>query len=82
MSFPEDNSTSFYTAVLGYGFGEGWTAFVEPYGFFADGNSDHRFHTGLIYLFKNNLQFDVAAGWGLSENSPDSYLGFGASFMF
>lgn len=79
MLFPEDNTTSFYSAVVGFGFGNGWTVFAEPYGFFSDGESDHRFNTGLIYLAKRNLQFDIAGGIGLSDNSPDSYLGLGVS---
>ncbi|SNS77865.1 Putative MetA-pathway of phenol degradation [Ekhidna lutea] len=82
MSFPEDQSTSFYTAVLGYALADGWTLFAEPYGFFYDGNADHRFNTGIIFLAKNRLQFDVSAGWGLSDISPDSFVGFGASFGF
>lgn len=82
MNFPEDNSTSFYSAVLGYALADGFTLFAEPYGFFSDGNADHRFNTGLIYLANNNLQFDISAGWGLSDISPDSFIGFGAAFGF
>ncbi|MEQ9008893.1 MAG: transporter [Ekhidna sp.] len=82
MNFPEDLTTSFYTAVLGYAIADGWTLFAEPYGFFYDGNADHRFNTGIIFLAKNRLQFDVSAGWGLSNISPDSFVGFGAAFGF
>lgn len=82
VAFPEDNTTSFYTAVLGYGFAEGWTVFAEPYGFYADDTFDHRFNTGLIYLMNSTLQFDVSAGWGLSESSPDSFIGFGVGLGF
>ncbi|WP_370090578.1 transporter [Ekhidna sp.] len=82
MNFPEDNSTSFYSVVLGYALADGFTLFAEPYGFFSDGNADHRFNTGLIYLASNNLQFDVSVGWGLSDISPDSFISFGAAFGF
>lgn len=82
MNFPEDNTTSFYSAVLGYAFADGFTLFAEPYGYFSDGNADHRFNTGLIYLANYNLQFDIAVGWGLSDTSPDSYIGLGVAFGF
>lgn len=82
MRFPEDNTTTFYSAVLGYALAEGWTVFAEPYGFLGDGNSDHRFNTGLIYLVNSTLQFDVSAGWGLSDISPDSFIGFGLAVGF
>lgn len=82
MNFPEDNTTSFYSVVLGYALADGLTLFAEPYGGFSDGDADHRFNTGLIYLANNNLQFDVSAGWGLSDISPDSFIGFGAAFGF
>lgn len=82
VSFPEDNTITFYTVVLGYAFADKWTAFVEPYGSFASGNGDQRFNTGLIYLCSNNIQFDVSAGWGLSDISPDSFIGFGAAIGF
>ena len=82
MAFPEDNTQTLYTVVLGYAFSPGWTFFAEPYGFFQDGASDHRFNTGLIYLLSDNIQFDVSAGVGLSDISPDSFVGFGAAIGF
>lgn len=82
MSFPEDNTQTLYSVVLGYSFAPGWTTFAEPYGFFQDGVSDHRFNTGLIYLISDRIQFDVTAGIGLSDVSPDSFIGFGAAIGF
>ena len=82
MAFPEDNTTTLYTAVVGYAFAPGWTAFAEPYGFIYENESDHRFNAGLIYLMKNYLQFDISAGVGLSDISPDSFIGFGAAVGF
>lgn len=82
MAFPEDNTTTLYSVVLGYSFSPGWTVFAEPYGFFQDGVSDHRFNTGLIYLISNRVQFDITGGIGLSDVSPDSFIGFGAAIGF
>ena len=82
MSFPEDNRTTIYSAVLGYSFLPGWTVFAEPYGFFYEDASDHRFDTGLIYLMSNNFQVDITGGVGLSDISPDYFIGFGAAIGF
>ncbi|WP_420319194.1 transporter [Ekhidna sp.] len=82
FAFPEDNTTTIYTAVLGYSFQPGWTVFAEPYGFIYDGGSDHRFNAGFIYLVKNNFQVDLTGGIGLSDISPDSFFGFGAAIGF
>lgn len=82
MAFPEDDTQTLYTLVLGYSFSPGWTVFAEPYGFFQDGVSDHRFNTGLIYLMSDRIQFDISAGVGLSDVSPDSFIGFGAAIGF
>lgn len=82
MAFPEDNTQTIYTVVLGYSFSPGWTVFAEPYGFFQDGTSDHRFNTGVIYLCSDNIQFDISGGIGLSDISPDSFIGFGAAIGF
>lgn len=68
-----------YSAVVGISIADGWTVFLEPYGFFGD-EMDQRFNAGFIYLAKPNLQFDFSFGTGLSENSPESFIGFGASF--
>ena len=82
MQFPTDNTTTLYSAVLGYSFLPGWTAFAEPYGFFYEDDSDHRFNAGLIYLVKNNFQVDLTGGIGLSDISPDYFIGFGAAIGF
>lgn len=82
MQFPENNTTTLYTAVIGYSFLPGWTAFAEPYGFFYEDDSDHRFNAGIIYLVKDNFQVDISAGVGLSDISPDSFIGFGAAIGF
>lgn len=82
MAFPEGGSQTFYTMVIGYAFAPGWTFFAEPYGSFFDGNADHRFDTGIIYLVKDNLQFDVSVGHRLTDIEPDTFIGFGAAIGF
>ncbi|MEO9872970.1 transporter [Ekhidna sp.] len=82
MTFPEESTQTLYTLVLGYSFAPGWTVFAEPYGFFYDGESDQRFNTGLIYLCSDKVQFDISGGFGLSDISPDSFIGFGAAIGF
>ena len=77
-----EDFTPFYTLSFGFLINEEFSVFAEPYGFFLDDESDHRFNTGLIYLIKNNLQFDISGGVGLSEISPDYFLGFGAAIGF
>ncbi len=81
MSFAQDDINLFYTVVLGYSFADKWTLFVEPYGGFANSNVN-QFNTGLIYLFENNIQFDISTGLGLSNTAPDSFIGFGAAIGF
>ena len=82
IGMPEGDNYTLYSVVLGYLVADNWTVFGEPYGFFQNGDSDHRFNAGLIYLCKNNLQFDISAGLGLSDISPDSFVGFGAAIGF
>lgn len=70
-----------YTLVLDYIIDEKWTVFAEPYAYIGN-NFDQRFNAGVIYLHKNNVQFDASFGIGLSGVSPDSFVGFGAAFGF
>lgn len=73
-------ATNIYTFVYSLSFADGFTAFAEVYGFIADGLNDHRFDTGLIYLFNDTFQVDVSGGLGMTEDSPDGFLGLGLSF--
>ena len=76
--------TSLYTVVLGYALMDNLTVFVEPYGFgiVDSGPMDHRFNAGLMYLLKPRLQLDVSGGIGLSDTSPDNFLGLGIALGF
>lgn len=67
--------------------------FVELYGYLYENNgaddrfngtyiNDHRLDGGIWYLFNENFQFDVSAGVGLSNASPDYFVSFGLSNRF
>ena len=82
VSPERDNEISpFYSVVLGAAVADGWTVFAEPYGFL-NTPVDHRFNAGFIYLVAPRFQIDLSGGIGLSENSPNSFIGFGAAFGF
>ncbi|MEO8512301.1 MAG: transporter [Ignavibacteria bacterium] len=73
-------ATGIYTLSLGAVVAKKLSAFAELYGFLPEKSSpDHRFDAGLTYLIMKNIQADVSAGAGISENSPDFFIGFGIS---
>ena len=39
-----------------------------------------RSHFGLMWLASDNLQLDVHGGFGLTDDAPDQFFGFGVSF--
>ena len=71
-----------YTAVVGIGLTDRAAAFIEVFGDIplnaADGPRNS-FDGGLTYLPKPNLQFDVVAGRGLSEDADDWFVGLGVT---
>ena len=74
-----------YTAVLGISVTDELGAFVEFYGDIptsADGGPANSFDGGFTYLLADNLQLDVAAGVGLSEDAEDWFVGAGVSYRF
>lgn len=73
-------ATNIYTFIYNLSFAGSFTTFFEFYGFIEDGLNDHRFDTGLIYLFSENFQVDISGGPGLTEDAPDWFLGVGLSF--
>lgn len=73
-------ATNIYTLVYSLSFAGSFTTFFEFYGFIEDGLNDHRFDTGLIYLFSDNFQVDISGGPGLTEDAPEFFLGIGLSF--
>lgn len=77
--FPEDDEILFYTLAAGRGLDEKNGVFFEVFG---DSESSHSFDAGWTRLTRPNLQFDVAAGVGLSDEAPDWFVGVGLSVRF
>lgn len=75
--------TFIYTLTTGYTLTKKIGAYIEFYGFVPQiGIPDHRFDSGLTYLFNLNHQLDISGGFGLSETSPQHYVTLGYSFRF
>mgnify|MGYP003734665153 CR=1 FL=1 len=47
----------------------------------ANGGSAHD-NGGVTYLFSNDVQFDIRAGYGLNDESDDVFIGSGLSVRF
>lgn len=74
-------ATGIYTLALGAGLTNRLSVFAEVYGFLTQGETpDHRFDGGFTYLFAKNVQADVSGGIGITEKSPDFFVGAGVSF--
>ncbi len=83
----EDDSTesSFvYTAALGMGLSEKLGSYIEFFGDIGMSASGvaHSFDGGFTYLLRENLQLDLFAGVGLSDDAEDWFTGSGVSFRF
>ncbi|MDD4150035.1 MAG: transporter [Bacteroidales bacterium] len=66
-----------YSTVLGISFSDKLGFYIETYGELSDiKDFKINFDTGLTYLFKPNLQFDLSYGAGLNENLNYFALGF------
>ncbi len=69
-----------YTLSLGAVVTKKLSAFAEIYGFLPEGSSpDHRLDGGITYLIMKNIQADASAGIGISDESPDFFIGLGVS---
>jgi hypothetical protein len=71
-----------YTAALGYDFTERWGAFIEVFGDTPLNDSlgpAHSLDGGLTFLLRENIQFDLAGGFGLSAEAPDWFVTAGFS---
>jgi hypothetical protein len=74
-----------WTVALGIAGKGSWGYFVELFGtagLSASGPPANSFDCGVTYLLKPNLQFDVAAGVGLSSAAPDWFTTLGISYRF
>jgi hypothetical protein len=75
-------SSAIYTLAAGFPAGDRAGIFVELFGdvpMSAEGGPAHSFDTGVTYLLRPNLQLDLAAGVGLSDDAPDWFAGVGVS---
>jgi hypothetical protein len=74
------NATGIYTLSLGASLTEKIGAFIESYGFLTEKETpDHRLDGGLTYLLTQNFQLDASGGIGITDKSPDYFLGLGIS---
>ncbi|CAL2089212.1 Transporter [Tenacibaculum sp. 190524A02b] len=70
-----------YTLSYGHSISSkiGW--FLEVYGDLPESSmASHKWDTGFLYLFSDNLQFDISGGTGITNNTQDLYLSAGLSF--
>lgn len=81
-AFSDSVDPVFITLALVYAPTPKLSFFAEPYGVFNIDSGELRFNSGVMYLLKDNLQFDVSAGIGLDDIFPDSFVGFGFAFGF
>ncbi len=70
----------FYTIAPGFSIGEKWYAYVEAFGSFADGGSEHNLDAGIAYCISNNTKLDLSSGFGLGNASLKNYVALGFSF--
>ncbi len=74
-----------YTLSLGFGVGARSGVFVELFGDVpasASGDPSASFDTGLTFQIRPRVQFDIAAGIGLTDNADDWFVGIGLSTRF
>jgi hypothetical protein len=78
-------SNYLYTLAFGLGITDRLGSFLEVFGDVpasAPGTPANYFDGGLTYLLRDNLQFDVSAGVGLSHAAEDWFVGAGISVRF
>jgi hypothetical protein len=80
----EENSLQMgATAVFGTSFSDAVGGFLELAATVPEeGDPELIGHTGLVYLVRENAQFDIHFGLGLTEVSPDALVGAGFSVRF
>lgn len=87
-TLPGQSQTDYYgqyTIVLGASLSDKIGAFVELYGDIRIDDSDlpqHSADGGLTFSVKENIQFDLAGGFGISSSSSDWILMSGISIRF
>lgn len=80
-SYIRENPRYLYTLSLGISINEKLSGFIENYGYYQTFyKPDYRIDGGFTYLLKNNLQIDIAGGYGLSDLSTDFFVTTGLSW--
>lgn len=80
---PDTDTLGIYTAALGIGITERWSAFVELFGgipFSGSADPANLFDGGFTYLVSDNVQLDLSGGVGLNDHADDWFMGAGISF--
>lgn len=76
-----DDVGMFYTLVTGIALSESLGTFVELYGDMPwQDDAAQAFDTGLTWGILENLQLDIAAGFGLNRSAADAMVGLGFSW--
>jgi hypothetical protein len=74
------------SAEIGYKFTEQFGFYTEWFAFFPHGaraaRPEHYLNGGFTYLFSNDVQWDIRAGWGLNDAARDFFCGTGLSVRF
>lgn len=75
------------SATAAFGITEEVGGYVEWYGLFPHAATggvkpEHYLNGGITYLFSNDIQFDIRAGYGLNDASDDVFIGSGLSVRF
>jgi hypothetical protein len=74
MNWKQSNWTTKYTASLSFGILKWMGGFVELYGFVPTGEyTRHSFDAGFVFPVRNNPQFDISGGMGISDSSTDGF---------
>lgn len=71
----------FYSLAFGISISNKIGSYIEYYGSSSSIISAvHKLDTGLIYIFKNNIQFDISTGLDLKNGTSDWFISSGFSF--
>lgn len=75
------DGTGYYSAVLGVSALKNTGLFAEAYGYLDKGKIPvHLADGGITYQIRPNLQLDLSAGFGITDNAPKAFLGGGVSW--
>jgi hypothetical protein len=83
FAYNGENADGFfiYTGMLGYKISNRFWCFAEVYGNLDNGNlPNHSADAGFTYLVKNNLQFDISGGFGISDDVDKNFVSSGLSW--